>query len=217
MSENNKNSAAHFHKKTDRVWKDAAGLQIPARFVTNAERSFELLSAKVLKSALHAEKTLLDLHVLMSECFEEVRALINQEMDSKKKPPLKQKSLTWFNFDKSVKIEAKSSDLIKWNESMLTEAMDLINIFLGKSMGDVNDLIRRLVADALSNRKKQVDARKIFQIIKHRDKIKNKDFQAACDLLIQAQGYDRSKIYMSVSFRKQDGVYQAVNLNFSNF
>ncbi len=206
------------HTPKNATWINAAGDAVPYKFVPKADKSKETLAGKILKAAINAELVLLSLHGMMKEAFTEVAALIKAEYELKndKKKPQGKGSLTWFNFDKSIKIEADVNDIVKWDGALMTESLTLLNAYLSTSMSDANVLIAGLVKSAYANTKGMIDTGKVFQILKYEADIKDKRFQKACELIKQAQSIDRTKLYMRVWVKEEDGSYRNVNLNFSN-
>ena len=83
-------------------------------------------------------------------------------------------------------------------------------------MTEANELISQLVKSAFANTKGMIDTDKVFQILRYEEKIKNKQFQKACELIKQAQSIDRTKLYMRIWEKDADGAYRNINLNFSN-
>jgi hypothetical protein len=204
------------HNSKDGIWKNASGDSVPLKWVTKSERQKEVLAAIVYKAAVMTEAILLDLHVKMTDSFSKVKAAILEEYAIKGKDPKKTKgSFTWYNFDRSIKIEADVNESIKWDEVLLTEAQDLLNKYLSTGINENATLIKDIVLGAFSKSKGQVDNRKIFQLLKFEKSVKNKDFQKACELIKQAQNFDKSKLYMRVFEKTDSGQYRMINLNFS--
>ena len=143
------------HTAKDATWVNAAGDAVPYKFVPKSDRSKEALAAKIYKAALSAEDSLKALHGMMREAFTEVSALVKAEYELKndKKKKAGKGSLTWFNFDKSVKIEADVNDIVKWDGSLMTEALTLLNTYLSANMTETNELVAALVKSAFANTK----------------------------------------------------------------
>ncbi|MBS1642365.1 MAG: DUF3164 family protein [Bacteroidetes bacterium] len=200
------------------AWTDASGAVVPLKFVPELDKKKETLAAKVHKHALAAEKNLNELHALMHNATEEIKRMVKQEFELKEqKGRGKGKgSITWYNFDKSIKIEADMNDVVKWDEAMMTEALQLLNKYLDKSLGEEKQLIKELVASAFSNSKGCIDTSKIFQLLKYENKMKSIIYTKACELMRNAQGIDKTKLYMRVWEKMEDGSYRNVNLNFSS-
>jgi hypothetical protein len=206
------------HNSKDTIWTNATGDQVPLKFVPKTDKVKESLAGKIYKAAKNAEATLNELYTLMQGAFDEVRDLIKDEYSIKynKEKKSGKGSITWFNFDRSIKIEANVNDLVKWDNALMTQALELLNDYLSQNLTEANELIAGLVKSAFANSKGMIDTGKVFQILKYQDKIKQKSFQKACELMKNAQSIDRTKLYMRVFEKDASGQYININLNFSS-
>lgn len=206
------------HSKKDNNWIDATGNAVPLKYVSKTDISKEVHAGRVLKTALACEKALTELFSIINAATNDIKLMIKQEYELKKDKPHRagKGSLTWYNFDRSLKVEADMNEIVKWDNALMTEALNLLNKYLQKNLSDGNTLIYDLVQSAFANTKGMIDTGKVFQILKHKDKIKANDFQKACELITQAQGIDRTKLYYRVWVKEEDGQYRNINLNFSN-
>lgn len=211
-------SILKIHTTKDKVWVDAAGDQVPYKFVPVADRKKEALAARLHKSSLQVEQALHKLYDEFTDCFAQVKSLIREEFEIKngKKKSFGKGSITWFNFDRSIKVEANMNDLLKWDDAMMTEALSLLNDYLSRNLTDANVLISGLVQGAFSNSKGQIDTGNVFKILKYEDKIKDKSFLKACTLMRNAHSLDKTKLYMRISEKMSTGEYRNINLNFSS-
>lgn len=206
------------HTTKDATWRNAAGESVPLKFVPPADRVRESHAAKIHKAALNAEKVLNDFYQLISNSISEVRAIIMSEWELKesKRVGKFKGNITWYNFDKSIKVEADMNDIVKWDQSLMAEALEQLNSYISSSMSEAHQLISELVKSAFANSRGMIDSGKVFQLLRYEDKIKAKTFQKACQLMKSAQSIDRTKLYMRVWERMEDGQYRNINLNFSN-
>jgi hypothetical protein len=210
--------AVKIHTSKDSVWTNASGDNVPVKFVPKTDKVKEGLAGNIHKAALAAEKQLMALYLLMNSAFADVAKLVKEEYALKKGKDKKEGkgSLTWFNFDRSIKIEADINDIVKWDNALMTEALTLLNDYINGSLSENNELIGGLVKDAFANSKNMIDSRKIFQLLKYEGKIKNSKFLKACELIRNAQTIDKTKLYMRVWEKVDDGNYRNINLNFSS-
>lgn len=205
------------HSKKHPVWINAAGDQVPVKFVPKNDIEKEKLAADVLAAALKASEQLAKLHAKMLAATEAVKAMVKEQLgiEGRKGVGKGKGSLTWYSFDKSIKIEADMNEISRWDEPMMAEALNLLNTYLNENLSDANILIKGLVSDAFSSNKGTIDTKKVFQLLKYEDQIKDKNFQSACKLIRKAQDVDRTKLYMRIATRQEDGSYKYINLNFS--
>lgn len=206
------------HTVKNAKWQNAAGDEVPVKFVPKADKVKEGIAGNIYKAAIRAEATLLALHCMMRAAFTEVDALLKEEyeMKSGKKKTNTKGNLVWYNFDKSLKVEANINDIVKWDDALMTEALSLLNDYISSNMSDANELINQLVQSAFANTKGMIDTGKVFQILRYESKIKHKQFQKACELIKQAQSVDKTKLYMRVWEKDSGNEYRNINLNFSN-
>lgn len=199
------------------TWVNAAGDNVPYKFVPQIDRKREAQAAKIHAAALKVEASLQELYALMNMACKEVHELIKKEyaLKSGKEKKEGKGSLTWFNFDKSIKIEADVNDIVKWDSALMTEALAQLNSYLAGTLTDAQLLIKGMVTEGFSNSRGMIDSRKIFQLLKYDAKIKNQHFQKACELIKQAQSIDTTKLYMRIWEKEEDGSYRSINLNFS--
>jgi hypothetical protein len=212
------NNSVRIHTTKNSIWTDASNASVPVKFVPEMDKKKETVAAKLYKASKAVEKSLNELYDMMHEATEQVKQMVKQEFDLKdKKGRGKGKgSITWYNFDKSLKIEADMNDIVKWDDSMMTEAKDLLNEYLDKSLGEDKQLIKELVTSAFSNSKGTIDTSKIFQLLKFESRIKSAKYTKACELMRNAQGIDKTKLYMRIWEKMEDGSYRNINLNFSS-
>ncbi|WP_346237740.1 DUF3164 family protein [Niabella insulamsoli] len=200
----------------NKTWVDAEGNKVPFKFIPATDKMKEPLAASLLRDALKIEKQLSDFHAKINADFQKVfnQMLADYKINYGKDRKIKG-AYTWYNFDKSIKIEARLSDLVKWDEAMMNEAREQFDAYLSQNLTEANELIRGLVQSAFSNTKGMIDIGKVNQILKYEEKIKHKAFQRACSLMRNAQTVTSSKRYMMVWVRQADGSYRNINLNFS--
>ncbi|MFT3750935.1 MAG: DUF3164 family protein [Agriterribacter sp.] len=209
--------AVNIQTKKDK-WTDAAGNDVPQKFLLKSDKVKEAFAGKIYKQALAIEAQLNAFHEMMREASEAVLAIVRNDYELKNGKAKKQTkgAFTWFNYDRSLKVESDVNDIVKWNTALLSEAHELLKEYITGEIGETNVLIKGLVNEAFATSRGEVDSRKIFQILKWEDKVNNKKFSKACGLLKQAQTIDKTKLYMRVWEKQQDGQYRNINLNFSS-
>ena len=212
------NSQVKLHTAKDAVWTNAAGDQVPVKFVPKSDRVKESLAITLHKEALKVEAALKGLHSIMDEACAKVGQMVREEYELKngKKPKPTKGNMTWYSFDNSIKVEANVNEVVKWNDAMMHEAKGLLNEYLDSQLTDNQALIKKLVNDAFSNTKGAIDSRKVFQLLRYESQINSSKFRKACEIMREAQMIDRTKLYMCISERLEDGSYRQINLNFSS-
>lgn len=211
-------SSVKIHTRRDDTWKDASGLSVPFSYITKTDLKKEALACSIWKEALAVETALQRLHTSMSMAFDEVRKQMAKEYEIKGKTLRGQKGgFTWYNFDKSLRIEASVDEVVRFDEAMMSQAKELIDEFLLSGIEtDAQSIIKEIVSGAFATTRGQVDTRKVFQLLKWESKVKDKRFVEACNLMREAQSTDKTRLYMRVWERDEAGQYRNINLNFSS-
>lgn len=206
-----------FHTKKNATWTDATGLEVPLKFVPKSDIKKEEVTASVLKEAMKVSDSLAALY---SKMVADLDAIHNEYLEEYRKKYGKNKvtkgAFTYYNFDRSVKIECAMNDIVKWDAALMSEAYELLQEYLSKNLTEDGKVISQLVLNAFANSKKQIDTGKVFTLLKFENKIKSEKFQRACSLMKDAQGVERTKQYMRVWCKNEAGEYQNINLNFSS-
>ncbi|MCH5690008.1 DUF3164 family protein [Niabella sp. W65] len=102
-------------------------------------------------------------------------------------------SYTWFNFDRSIKIEGDVKDLVKWDEAKMALAREHFDEYMAKNLTTTNELVRGLIQKAFSNNKGMIDTAQVFLILKYQSSEKDASFQTACNLMRNAHSVANSK------------------------
>ena len=116
----------------DKMWIDESGQQIPVNRTTKAERLKENYAFKILSEAESISAKLLSFKEMMMDLVEKVVEEARKENNVK----LEGKgNYTWYNFNRSIKIEVNVNEMIKFDEIGIESAkeklMDLQCVDLG--------------------------------------------------------------------------------------
>lgn len=197
-------------------WIDEAGNSIPFNRTTKSERIKERLANKILKEAqkvnasLEALKKLVDNAV--NEVIEECRKENGVKLEGKG-------NYTWYNFNRSIKIETNINELIKFDEILLESAKEkLLGLIREYTSGD--DFIKSIVEQAFQTNTGKLDTKRILGLKKQTDRIKNEQirmvWQEAMNLIDKSISRPDSKKYMKVFLKNSEGEYENIQLNFSS-
>lgn len=210
--------AVRIYTEKDTIWVNAAGDNVPKKFITSADKMRESGAARIMKAALDVEQRLENLYALMREINAQVADAVKKEFELKngRKKKETKGGLTWYSFDNSIKVEISIDDVVKWDDAIMTEARKLFNEYIDHALSDDASLIKKMVNDAFSNNKGTIDSKKVFQLLKYEGQIKSEKFNKACELMRSAQRIDKTKLYQRVWVRMQDGSYRNINLNFTS-
>lgn len=196
-------------------WTDESGVQIPYNRTTKLERLKEnkiyLLYQKSVKANEALMKLKEEIEVIVSEIIETARQTNDVKLNGKG-------NFTFFNFDRSLKVEVSVNELIRFDDITLASAKEvLIGLVRDNIQGD--DFILALVEDAFQTSRGRLDTRKILGLKKHTQRIKTKEIRAewekAMTLIDQSISRPDSKTYYRVWAKDDAGAYQNIELNFS--
>lgn len=200
-------------QKAGKAWIDEIGIEIPFNRILKSEKLKEQLSGSLFKQALKINSLLLAFKEAIERAVLEVRELLISEEKLHKNS---KGNFTWYNFDRSIKIEVNVNETIRFDEGMIASARELFDSFISKNVQGTDDIVRQLINTAFANTKGGLDSKKVLSLLKYRTKIKDKQFQQALDLIQDSISRPTSKRYFRVWVKNEDGQYENIELNFSS-
>jgi hypothetical protein len=200
-------------KSTDQMWVDESGTRIPYNRTTKVERLMEKQSARLLREAQVLNKKLQELKKLINDVsIEAYEAFMNEKgIDTKDRKG----NFTWYNFDRSIKVEVAINEAIKFDDMTIGAAKEKLDQFLNQSIDSKVEFVKDLIFDAFNTSRGKLDAGKVLGLLKYRSKIKHQSFTEAMDLIEQSVRRPSSRTYYRIWTRDDNGKYSAVELNFS--
>lgn len=203
------------HQKSNQEhWLDEAGNKIPYSRTTQIERLMEKNSAKILREAKLLNEKLSDFKNQIRQVCEDI---YNTYMEEKQVKTEKRKgNFTWYNFDRSIKIEVSINETITFDELTITAAREKLNSFLDSNIDGKIEFVKELVNEAFLTSRGQLDSKKVMGLLKYKSKIKHEDYQSAMALIEESIRRPSSKTYFRVSEKDSTGSYQIIDLNFSS-
>lgn len=201
-------------KASDKIWTDENGTEIPYSRTTKVERLHERSSNKVVKAALDVNKRLHALNDLLVDLSQEA---YDSYMKSKGIDKKSKGNYTWYNFDRSVKIEVNVSEPIVFDSLTITAAKEKLDEFLDANIESKNSFIKQMIIDAFeTQRSGSLDTKQVLKLTSYEDKVKSPKFSEAIKLIREAIRRPKSKTYRRVWVKDEDGKYQNVELNLSS-
>ncbi len=197
-------------------WTDESGVQIPYDRTTKLERMLEKNTYSLFSKSLKANEMLVKLKTEISDVVEKIVETAREENAVK----LNGKgNYTFFNFDRSLKVEVSVNELIRFDDLKLESAKEvLLDLVRDNVQGD--DFILGLVEDAFQTSRGRLDTRKILGLKKHTKRIKTKEireqWEKAMTLIDESISRPDSKTYYRVWYKDEAGAYQNVELNFAS-
>jgi hypothetical protein len=198
-------------KKSDKMWKNHKGNDVPREYVPAFEVTKESAVAKIFKSAETINNQLLKFKSL---AFSVTDSLYTQMLaDANINSGDKKGNYTIYNFDKSVKVEVNVSDRIEFGEEINFAQIKLNEFIQVKTAGGDSEL-HELISNAFTTNKGRLDTKRILSLFTL--KITHTLWVEAMELIKKAIQTNSSVRYLTVSTRDENGKYNLLNLNFSN-
>ena len=203
-------------KSSDKLWYDETGQSIPYNRITKAERSNERDSARLLKLAKSANSKLSELKVLMKELSEKAffAAMSEKGIDD----PKTKGNFTWYNFNRTIKIEVSISEPIKFDDLTIAAAKEKFDQFLDTNISSENEFVKEMILDAFeTKRTNQLDTGLVLRLSRYESKVQSPLFTEAVKLVNQAIRRPKSKPYYRIWLKNQEtGEYDNIDLNISS-
>ena len=202
-------------KSSEKHWVDETGNQTQYSRLYLYEKLMEKNAVKLYKDASNINETL--------KLFkDEVEAMCHEVYDQYLKDKDIEKvgkgkgNFTWYNFDRSIKIEMSISERITFDDMGIKTCKDLLNQFLDENIESKNHVIKEMVNDAFNTSRGKLDAKKVMNLLRYESKVKAQKFQEAMRVLKDSIRRPSSKAYFRIWARQEDGDYQNIELNFSS-
>lgn len=201
-------------KQRDKIWIDESGMKIPYARTTAAERLKERHAAKLIsgfEKYRQQGETIKELVKTMCEAAYQADML-----DKGVEPSDKKGSYSFFNFDRSIKVERSVKGNPTYDEATIEAAKIMFDEYLNNNLIGSEDFIKDMIIDAFESRNGSLDKNRINKLVSYKNRSKNKTFIKACDLLSTAVRYPSKSIYYRVWTRDAEGKYQNIDVQFSS-
>ena len=201
-------------KQKGTIWSDTQGNKIPLKYIDKGDKLSENHATVLYNEAKKISDALKSFKEKIGAKSDEV---FNQKMADKKLTEIKDRkgNFTWSNFDGSIKIETSVSELFSFDDALMTGAKHCFDSFISDQVDDDNP-VGIMIREAFTATRKGYDAKKLMNLLKYREKVKNEHFTKALDLLKDAMKVTSTKRYHRVFIRDAEGKYKCVELNFSS-
>ncbi len=202
-------------KSSEQHWIDETGNQTQYNRLYKHEKLAEKYSAKMLKEGLKINNSLAEFKAMVTQVCAELQ---EQYMKDKELDVIGQGkgNFTWYNFDRSIKIESAVHDQITFDDNGIESCKMLLDQFIDENIESKDIVIKELVNDAFSTSRGKLDAKKVMNLLRYRSKIKYPLFQKAMDMLEESIRRPSSRTYFRIWAKDASGQYQNIDLNFSS-
>jgi len=201
-------------KSKDSIWNDETGIPIPYNRTTKSERQMERYSATILRKAISVNKSLIDFKELIRKLSQDAYDTFMLEKEVKKET---KGNFTWFNFNRTIKIEVSVNEPISFDDLTITAAKAKFDEFLEKNITTSNEFVKTMILDAFqTSRGHKLDVKRVMGLTRHKAKINKPLFTEAVELIEQAIRRPKTKTYFRVWLKDSSGEYQNIDLNLSS-
>lgn len=197
----------------DKVWLDETGAPCQYSRTTAVERQKEKGSAKILKGALDINDRLTKFKRDVREICQNIH---HDWMESKEVKTSSKGNFTWYNFDRSIKIEVSINERIEFDDLGIQSAKLKFDEFFSENLVDEDSVIKSMVLDAFNTTGGRLDTKKVMTLVRYKDKVKSPLFKSAVDDVLEAIRRPDSKMYFRVWVKIENNEYESINLNFSS-
>lgn len=196
-------------------WTDESGMAIPVNRVTKSEKLREHKAYMLARDAVAISKRLIEYKQFVQDTCAEVVDAIREENGIK---PDSKGNITWYNFDRSIKIEVNVNEVIKFDEVLIDAAKKILMDMIATGIqGD--EFIKGLVTDAFQTSKGSLDTRRVLSLQRHTSRVPaalKAQWEQAMGLINKSISRPSSKVYQRIWVRNGTGEYDLVDLNFSS-
>jgi len=199
-------------KSNDQFWIDESGVGIPYQRITAAERMMEAKSGQLVKRAKRVNEALVKFKEEINTISMEVYATFMKEKAVKTD---RKGNFTWYNFDRSIRVEVSINEAIKFDDMTITAAKEKLDAFLTENIDSKLDFLKELIMDAFATSRGKLDTGKVLSLLKYKSKIKSPLFIEAMSLIEQGIRRPSSKTYYRIAEKDDQGEYKYIELNFS--
>ena len=199
-------------KSSNVLWIDEAGREIPYSRITQYERLAERSTAKLAREADRINKSLTafktaikDEAVALYEAFcRENNGKIGQGKGN----------ATFYNFDRSIKVEVTVNEAISFDENTIALAKTKLDELLSDGLAEAKDFVKPMVMDAFQTSGGKLDTKRVLGLRRYADRIKDARYAEAMTLIDKSIRKPKSKEYFRVWVKGNDGQYKDIQLNF---
>jgi hypothetical protein len=198
----------------DEKWKDESGTAIPYNRITAFERSSEVTLYNLAVNANRINATLTEFKAKVKK---EATRLYAQFLKENGGIIGKGKGgATFFNFDRSIKVEVSVNDQIVFDENTIGLAKNEMDLLMEEGLEGAKDFIKPILMDAFSTSNGKLDTKKVLGMKKWRSRVNHPRFDQMCEYIDKSIRIPSTKEYFRIWVRDEAGEYQNIQLNFAS-
>jgi hypothetical protein len=201
-------------KQSEPTWQDENGTAIPTNRLTILEKQAEKNTYKLLKGAQSLNAQLVKFKEEVATLCDSIYEASLEETKTKGKD--RKGNFTFFNFNRSIKVEVAISERIEFDDLTIQACQEKLNELIDQGTKEVDSFLKGIIMDAFSKSNGSLDAKKVIGLKKHKTRTKNPLYHEAMELLDQSIRRPESKRYFRIFLKNEEGKYENIDLNFSS-
>lgn len=195
-------------------WVDESGNAIPLKRVTKYERKVERETYGLAKAAVELNARMV---AYKETIIEKAQSLFEDFLTENGKDIEDVKgNATFYNFDRSIKIEVKVNNIIEFDENTIKLAQIKLDELLTDGLSNADDFIKPIVMDAFKTSRGKLDTKRVLGLRRYAEKVPDPRYAEAMALIDKSIKQRDTKVYYQISLLNASNEYEVVNLNFSN-
>lgn len=200
-------------KSTATNWTDESGSVIPYNRTTKYERNAERVTAALAKEAIRLNA---GLTAFKQRIKDEALKLYTEFCNENGGKIGKGKGgATFYNFDRTIKVEVQVNEPITFDENTIKLAKDKLDELLNEGLENAKEFVKPLVMEAFETSAGKLDTKRILGLQKHTSRIKDERYADAMALISKAVRRQSTKEYFRVWVKDTNNEYIDIQLNFS--
>ncbi len=183
------------------TWYEEDGTSVPLNRVTDFEKFCEKKAGVVFKRGLALHEKMQDFKAYLADLCDKAYHKFREEnkSDDDDSPT---KTFTWHNFNRSIKIQMEIKNRYVFDDNKVSLCQEKFNDFIDSIEGNEEvEMLKGIIHDAFQKRNGKFDATRLDSLFRHKDKIENKNFHEALELLKDARHHLPQNTYYRI-FRK---------------
>lgn len=195
-------------------WTDEAGKVIPYTSIKQSEKVYETEVYKAAKYAAKVSKAILVLKEHLKKCMDKCVEAFHKDYSGKKTEF--KGNYTIRNFNDTIKVEVSVSNPIQFDDLTIQKARETLKDFLNDGISAKNATIKEMVLDAFETSRGKLDVKKILALKRYSDRIDDKRWKQAMELIDKAIRRPATAKYFRVWVKDGEGKYQNIPLSLAD-
>lgn len=199
-------------QKTD--WLDESGKVVSFSTIKKSEKVYEKECYAIAQQALKVNASLVKLKSFIQKSVDACIAAFHADYAGKKTEF--KGNYTIRNFNDTIKVEISVSNPIQFDDLTIQKARDTFKEFLSDGVVTKDDTIKQMVLDAFETSRGKLDVDKIMSLKRYSDRISDKRWKQAMQLIDQAIRRPATATYYRVWVKDESGKYRNIPLALAN-